>query len=249
MIHINPKINDEDLIGKKFNSKSCNNFTVIRKTNEKTYGDKGNYLFEIEFDEINGVKYKTNVRKEYILKRNIINPFYPSIFGIGYIGNTNTKDNLYEYYKWRNMLSRCYNPKNEKYKNYGAIGISVCKRWHCFEYFLQDFPKIKGYQYGIKQSLDKDIRANSKNKIYSLETCVLTSIEHNTKEMRSRVSPYFKAISPTGDKYISNCQMDFVRIYQLNKSCINDVLRGKQKQHRGWKFEYIDKGDVINDKN
>lgn len=30
---------------------------------------------------------------------------------------------------WEQMISRCYNPKNISYKNYGARGIKVCDRW------------------------------------------------------------------------------------------------------------------------
>ena len=52
------KVRDKDLIGYKFHSNSCNDFVVLSKTTNKTYGDHGNYLYEIEFDEINGIKYK-----------------------------------------------------------------------------------------------------------------------------------------------------------------------------------------------
>lgn len=33
------------------------------------------------------------------------------------------------YWKLVNMKERCYNPKNNRYKNYGAKGIKVCKEW------------------------------------------------------------------------------------------------------------------------
>lgn len=235
-------IDDNEFIGKKFSSNSCNDFTVIRKTNNKSYRNTGNFLYEIEFDEINGVKYKKQVRKEYILKGKILNPYYPTVHGVGYLGNANHKNNMYIYRKWSKMISRCYNEKDKKYKNYGAIGVFVCDRWKCFEFFLNDFPFIEGYKKDEKQSLDKDIKAKSEPKYYSLETCYLISVIQNTKEMQCRISPYFKAISPIGKEYISNCQMDFVRNYNLDKSCINDVLKGRQKQHKGWKFEYL-KGD------
>jgi len=36
------------------------------------------------------------------------------------------------------MLNRCYNRSQSSFKNYGARGISVCKRWRTFENFLTD---------------------------------------------------------------------------------------------------------------
>lgn len=37
------------------------------------------------------------------------------------------------YSTWLNMKSRCYNPKNQDYHNYGGRGITVCDEW------LKDF--------------------------------------------------------------------------------------------------------------
>lgn len=37
------------------------------------------------------------------------------------------------YRTWQDMKRRCYNEKRPEYKNYGARGIKVCKRW------LKDF--------------------------------------------------------------------------------------------------------------
>jgi hypothetical protein len=52
-----------------------------------------------------------------------------------------------EYSCWSNMLSRCENPKNKRYKDYGGKGISVCKSWHKFNNFYADMGKCPpGYQ-------------------------------------------------------------------------------------------------------
>lgn len=42
------------------------------------------------------------------------------------------------YIAWHGMISRCENPKNAGYKNYGGREIKVCERWHDFENFLAD---------------------------------------------------------------------------------------------------------------
>lgn len=39
---------------------------------------------------------------------------------------------------WHSMMSRCYNRNNHAFKNYGAKGISVTKRWHKYENFIED---------------------------------------------------------------------------------------------------------------
>lgn len=39
---------------------------------------------------------------------------------------------------WRNMIQRCYNNKNKRYKDYGGRGITVCEEWKDFTNFLSD---------------------------------------------------------------------------------------------------------------
>lgn len=42
------------------------------------------------------------------------------------------------YMIWRQMLSRCDNPKNKRYADYGGRGIWVSPQWRSFENFLDD---------------------------------------------------------------------------------------------------------------
>jgi hypothetical protein len=53
-------------------------------------------------------------------------------------GHTKTRSLSPTYVSWRGMFDRCYNKKNKSFKNYGAHGVTVCKRWHKFENFLAD---------------------------------------------------------------------------------------------------------------
>jgi hypothetical protein len=61
-------------------------------------------------------------------------------------GNARTNRTTPEYRSWINMRTRCYNPNDRCFHNYGGRGITVCDRWHpkaggSFENFLQDVGK------------------------------------------------------------------------------------------------------------
>jgi hypothetical protein len=43
-----------------------------------------------------------------------------------------------EYLVWCHIHTRCNNPKNKDWANYGGRGITVCERWDDFENFLAD---------------------------------------------------------------------------------------------------------------
>jgi hypothetical protein len=59
-----------------------------------------------------------------------------------------------EHNAWSNAHSRCYNPKNHAYNDYGGRGITMCDRWrgpHGFENFFSDV----GPRPSLKHSLDR----------------------------------------------------------------------------------------------
>ena len=43
-----------------------------------------------------------------------------------------------EYRSWLAMKDRCLNPANKFWHRYGGRGISFCRRWETFEFFLED---------------------------------------------------------------------------------------------------------------
>lgn len=48
---------------------------------------------------------------------------------------------------WNGMISRCTNPKNSGYKNYGERGITVCKEWlNSFDAFYDHVRQLEHYK-------------------------------------------------------------------------------------------------------
>lgn len=79
------------------------------------------------------------------------------------------------YQKWKSMLRRCYNEEYHKTKNgKNYIGCSVCDRWLTLSNFVEDVPKITGYDrerfLNGELELDKD-KKNDKNKRYTMKYC------------------------------------------------------------------------------
>lgn len=49
-----------------------------------------------------------------------------------------SKDNPKEYRSWKDMRSRCKNPNDTDFANYGGRGIKVCPEWSDFSAFFSD---------------------------------------------------------------------------------------------------------------
>lgn len=88
------------------------------------------------------------------------------------------------YNAWKNMNTRCYNPKSPEYKNYGGRGITVCERWRkdCAA-FLQDM----GY---CPDGMTIDRIDN--NAGYWKENCRWVSQQENNRNMRRTIRLTFQ---------------------------------------------------------
>jgi hypothetical protein len=81
---------------------------------------------------------------------------------------------------WGGMISRCYNPKNQRYRAYGARGVRVCREWlNSYQSFL-DWALANGWQKGLQ--LDKDIKGNGM--LYSPKKCCFVTKEVNMRHQR-----------------------------------------------------------------
>lgn len=61
------------------------------------------------------------------------------------------------YRAWYGMLHRCYAPTSRLFPYYGGRGITVCERWHVYEYFAADMgPKPAPGHKATLERLDND---------------------------------------------------------------------------------------------
>jgi DNA-binding transcriptional regulator YiaG len=129
----------------------------------------------IEFQDKN--KYQQKTRYDCFLSKRLNNPYYPIIYGIGYLGNgkyvcgENYKVN-HSYRVWSDMIGRCYNSSKMYYYCYGGEGVKVCEEWHNYQNFAKWWEENYYQIENEKMVLDKDW-INPKLKLYSPENCVI----------------------------------------------------------------------------
>lgn len=192
---------DKSIFETVFHTKSHGDYRII-----KDLGIINNRRFvRIKFI---ATGYEKDIRYENAIEsRDIRDPYYPKIFNIGYTGNVDDIRSSHKrtYDRWYKMISRCYNPGDKDYKNYGAIGVTVDPRWHCFENFLNDLSGIPLYGNPdptfdlLDYQLDKDylqMNIPKEQRVYSKDTCVLMNPRDNANlklidNSESKVNNYF----------------------------------------------------------
>lgn len=138
-----------------------------------------------------------------------------------------------EYFVWAGMKSRCFNPNNPDYMNYGGRGITVCERWkNSFKAFYEDMGKRP------HKNLTLDRKDNDGN--YELNNCRWATRKTqrlNSRPKRCKIRAFNKILG--FDLGLISHIKDFAKEFGLNKTSISLCLKGVQEEHRGWTFERI----------
>lgn len=195
---------------------------IIDRTGEKVLMKNGQIAEIISYRTARSIdiKFEDGYIKKDIqyshFKRGVTtNPYYRSVYGVGYLGNTDTKDEKYKtkksYKVWSHMLERCYDPKCKSYNVYGGNGVKVSECFKCYEYFERwynnNYYEIKGETI----ELDKDILIKN-NKIYSPCTCLLVPKKINCLFRGYKKDNYL----PRGVSYVKSSKMYKAQICLLN---------------------------------
>jgi hypothetical protein len=120
--------------------------------------------------------FKTTVKKGNLIKGSVRDPLFPSVFDKGYggVGEYVMHKNL-RYYKWRNMLTRCYSKEyKELHPTYDNVECD--SSWLNYQVFAEWFDK-QGFT-DLRFDLDKDWKVLG-NKIYSESTASFIPQELN----------------------------------------------------------------------
>ena len=133
---------------------------------------------DVIMDVINAIEYKQDDWNPW--------DYHRGLCGIGYSGmkmNTEMRHSV-SYYRWKNMVQRCYDKKVHKKYKPEYKDKSVCEEWLNYSnfkiWFDEHFVPSKNNQI----DLDKDLLVQG-NKVYSPETCVFLLHYQNTMFERS----------------------------------------------------------------
>lgn len=113
------------------------------------------------------------------------------------------------YNTWKEMRRRCNSPDSIAYCNYGARGISICKRWDEFSNFLADM------EAGHKPGLTLE-RINN-NRGYSKRNCKWATRREQSRNKRNNKNFLYKGV-----RY---CLKDLSQHLGINYDTMKDRLR------------------------
>lgn len=165
------------------------------------------------------------------------------VCGVGYVKEIRiTKEIRYYYKRWKNMIERCYYRKNTSYKRYGGNGVVVSEEWKCFDNWYNDIKTLDGWDERLflcgEIQLDKD-SVDPNNKTYCKEKCVWLTAEENARIGYEKQEKPIVAMNEELGIVELTTQRKVARKYNLTLTNINRCLKGRQSQHKGWKFRCL----------
>ena len=201
-------------------------WVVINKSEQKLHG-KTAWLCKCDCGTVRNVtqnnlvsKLSTNcgcVRKQILSERATHKETHSRLYGV-----------------WGSMMSRCYNQNRKCFKQYGGIGITVCKEWHKYEAF-RDWAIANGYDENAAHGICTIDRINP-TEGYSPSNCRWVDMKRQCRNKRNTIMvEYGGELIPLPDaceKSGLNYDVVYSRIHTLGWST-NKALNTPSKKLEG----------------
>jgi hypothetical protein len=139
----------------------------------------------------------------------------------------NWDTNNVEYYIWYRIKSRCNNPKDEKFINYGERGIRMCERWlNSHKNFIADM----GYRPSLKHSIERiDVNGN-----YEPNNCKWATYKEQANNTTRNVFIFFEGKSFTLKQFSEKLGIgykNFHKLYRKNNVPLTQIIE-KYTKHQ-----------------
>lgn len=238
----------------------------IERLGEKRYNYQGCLMKIVKYNKSIDIivefqdeyKAKVHASYQYFLLGNVKNPYYPSVCGVGIIGDKypiSINGNLTKEYKiWLSMISRCFKKEyKDKYPTY--IDVICCKEWLLYENFYEWVHNQENFSKWLNNNsrwcLDKDILIKG-NKIYSSETCCLVPENVNNLFIKGNANRNNLPIgvSVCGNKYRANYhnpytnKTKYLGVYSTPKEAFDVYKRNKENVIKQIAKSEYDKGNI-----
>ena len=183
-------------------------------------GDKYNRLTAVKFSHI-GKSYKQywlfkcDCGKEKVIY--VYKVKSGDTKSCGCLKGGNFKHRMYGtkiYRIWQAMKSRCLNPNNQAYKNYGGRGIIICERWNSFKNFYKDMGDVPK---------NKSIDRIKNNKGYYKSNCKWSTKKEQQNNTRSNRFITYKNKTQTMAQWARELNMTYSKL--------------NTRIHNGWSVE------------
>lgn len=109
------------------------------------------------------------------------------------------------YRTWNGMHKRCYNPKHDKYKWYGAKGISVCLEWHDFITFRE---------WALSNGYTDELTIDRKNPFqnYSPDNCQFVDMKFQANNKTNNKIVAYKNVEYTAAQFAEKLNVPYYTV-------------------------------------
>jgi len=197
---------------------------MVDRLGEEKLNNQGCLMRIVEYNNSSDIvvefqdEYKTRVKTIYgnFKSGSIKNPYYPTVYGVGIIGNKYPKwvgKNVKEYETWVDMLKRCFDDERKRIQP-SYYHATCCEEWLLYDNFyewLHNQPNFDKWFSGKRWAIDKDILFK-RNKIYSPETCTLVPQNVNCLFLKREAErgKYPIGVHCTEDGFAARCRNPFL---------------------------------------